>query len=184
MIEVTVNGNTLDVLRKELADFIGVTAPVLLSLPEVIDGANLQELLTAVDKRLNAEGYDVVVTKRVVKMSFADQKKEEAKAKLRGDLQASLQAGNLAEVAKVAKGDGSPEETPVKPAKSKINGNGSVDATKRKLDCLIRLKALYDSGRKADVNKILADHGGGAKNFAQVPEENFEAINTALEALA
>jgi hypothetical protein len=50
----------------------------------------------------------------------------------------------------------------------------------RKARCVAKLQAMFADGRKADVMKILAEHGGGAKTFAAVAEDKFEPISDAL----
>ena len=58
--------------------------------------------------------------------------------------------------------------------------NPAADLKKR---CIAALQKLYADGHKAEVNKILADFGEGAKNFNVIPDEQFGPINEALEAL-
>ena len=53
----------------------------------------------------------------------------------------------------------------------------------RKARCVAKLQDLFANGKKAEVLKILADYGGGAKTFAAVDEAKFEPISDALEAL-
>lgn len=53
----------------------------------------------------------------------------------------------------------------------------------RKARCVAKLQDLFANGHKAEVLKILAEHGGGAKTFAAVDEGKFELISDALEAL-
>ena len=53
----------------------------------------------------------------------------------------------------------------------------------RKARCVAKLQDLFANGKKAEVMKILAEHGGGAKTFAAVTEDKFEPISEALEAL-
>lgn len=119
------------------------------------DEMSLQELLLYADQRATAEGYEIEVRKPT-----SDTRKEAAKASLRGDV--------------------------VVPIKKKVNGAAAAppeDPTARKARCLLRLQELYGSSRKKEVNQIMKDHGGGLKNFALIPEENFGPIAAALEAL-
>lgn len=60
---------------------------------------------------------------------------------------------------------------------------GTETAAARKARCVAKLQDLFANGKKAEVLKILADHGGGAKTFAAVDEAKFEPISEALEAL-
>jgi hypothetical protein len=53
----------------------------------------------------------------------------------------------------------------------------------RKARCIAKLQALHSADKKAEVMKILADYGDGAKAFGAVPEANFAAISDALAAM-
>lgn len=190
MFEVTITGDSADDIRRKMEEFLGkdTTTPltptgVLASLDQV----PFQDFLVVVEPRLDAEGYDVVKKKPLV----AERKKEEARAKLRGELEASVALGETETKVEEEKTEetGETEEIvpplPVKPAKAAKKVNGPVvDLAKVKAECISRLRDLHTNlTTRPLVNKILADHGGGAKNFTSVPEENFVGIKTALEAL-
>jgi hypothetical protein len=183
-MELTITGDIDEILASmnSFTDKFKASTPltptgVIAELDKIV---GLQELLIAIEARLDAEGYEVVKKKPLV----AERKKEEARAKLRGDL-----VGSLALAETEAKlGETQPEEeapAEPEPAAKKVaakKGNGKTpDITVLKTKCLAKLKSMYDSGRKAEVNKLLAEHGNGAKNFQQVPEENFVAIHDALQ---
>jgi hypothetical protein len=52
-----------------------------------------------------------------------------------------------------------------------------------KARCITLLHDMYSSGKKDIVGKILAEHGGGVKNFGAIPPENFGPISEALRAV-
>jgi hypothetical protein len=182
-MELTITGDIDDIITSMTAFLDKVRKPedstpsgIISQLDKVV---GLQELLIAIEARLDAEGYEVVKKKPLV----AERKKEEARAKLRGDLVGSLALAETEAEAEEAKPEEAPAE-PEPPAKKVAakKGNGKTpDITVLKTKCLAKLKSMYDSGRKAEVNKLLAEHGNGAKNFQQVPEENFVAIHDALQ---
>jgi hypothetical protein len=146
-----------------------------------LDELSLQEVLLYADKRATAEGYEIEVSKPGAGKaggSLADQRREEARAKLRGELEGSLKEGD--------KGTTEPEqepgpETEAKPKKAKKNGAGAhVDVDELKAKTIILLQDLFGSHKK-DVMKILADHGGGLKNFAAIPAAKFPEIAAAVQ---
>jgi len=175
-MELTINGDIDDIIASmsSFLDKVKASTPLTpTGLIAELAQVDLQSLLVTLEGRLDAEGYEIVKKKPLL----ADRKKEEARAKLRGDLTASVAVGETE--AEAPEGGSTP--LPVQPKKAKGNGSGKVDGKVLKDKCLAKLKAMYDSGRKAEVNKLLADHGNGAKNFQQVPEENFVAIHDALQ---
>lgn len=164
---VTITGNSIEELHSNLSDL--VPRPPENSI-DLFDRMGLEDLLLYVDKRCQEAGYEMEV-----KQNPAERKKEEARAKLRGDLEESVKQ----EEAKAE------EEAPVpekKAAPKKGNGKADTDA-QRKAQCIRTLQKLYADGRKTEVNKILADFGEGAKNFNVIPEEKFGLIKDAIEAL-
>jgi hypothetical protein len=175
MIRVEIEGNNV----VDVMDTMQTMVPYK-TQENILLGMTLQELLLYTDQRCQAEGYEMEVTRNP-----AERKKEEARAKLRGDLEASLddaQKANLEEIKKVLTED-EPEPAPKKVvAPKKTNGKGETDA-QRKAQCIRVLQQLYANGRKAEVNKILADYGDGAKNFNTIPEDKFGGIKEAIEAL-
>ena len=138
---------------------------------EKLEDMSLQELLLYTSQRAEAEGYDMEV-----KRPLATARKEDARAKLRGDLEASVKA------AEIAPYEDEEAEKP-KPKKAKAKANGKESSADLKKRCIAALQKLYAEGHKAEVNKILADFGAGAKNFNTIPDEQFGPINEALEAL-
>jgi hypothetical protein len=156
--------------------------PGELSPETILDAVSLQELLLYTSQRAEAEGYDMEV-----KRPPATARKEEARAKLRGELEESVKLGEEEKPFKPdldanKKAKTAPVPGPeAKPKKAKANGKeSSADLKKR---CIAALQKLYAEGHKAEVNKILADFGAGAKNFNAIPDEQFGPINEALEAL-
>lgn len=179
---------TFEEIREEMRRLIGSESDATL------DDMPLQELLAYAGKRAEAEGYDFEVIKpgdRI--LSVAEQKREEARAKLRGDLEDSLKITKAEESRAAPGGEGPKVETPAeepkkgkaKAVKIKAGGNGAAESpADMKVRCMERLHELFNKEqRKADVMKILADHGGGAKNFSVIPEEAYGPISEALAAL-
>jgi len=194
VIELT---GTLDEIKAEMRRIIGTEEDTLADMP-------LQELFAYTGKRAEAEGYDFEVIKPTAErtLSAAEQRREEARAKLRGDLEASIKAetrvaektqAEKPEESKEAPGGEGPKEEP-KPKKGKAAmakaamakaGNGALEMpAEMKQRCMDRLHQLFNAeNRKADVMKILTEHGGGAKNFSAIPDEAYGPISEALAAL-
>lgn len=149
----------------EIDTLLGNRAPASDETP-----ADFQTVVASFGIRCESEGYDFEIWKKgerpepEKKTSQAEAKKEEARAKLKDDLKASL------------------NEAPVSETPKKAKKNGAEDPEAVKTQTIARLHHLFND-HKAAVMKILADHGGGAKNFNAVPPENFVAIRTALEQL-
>jgi len=164
---------------------------------EYINGVEFQSLLIQIGDRVEAEGYEMEVwkkgerdTKPIEELPQAARKKEEARAKLRGDLVASLaEATHATTVVKdeieieVAPVEETPPEVKTKvKAKAKTNGKAETpDALKART--IIKLQELYSAGKKAEVNKLLAQYGDGSKTFSSIPAEQFAAIAEAAEAI-
>ncbi len=163
---------------------------------EYINGVEFQSLLIQIGDRVEAEGYEMEVrkkgerdTKPVEELPQAARKKEEARAKLRGELVASLaEATHATTVVKdeieveVAPVEETPPEVKAKKAKVKTNGKAETpDALKART--IIKLQELYSAGKKAEVNKLLAQYGDGSKTFSSIPAEQFAAIAEAAEAI-
>jgi hypothetical protein len=162
----------------------------------ILDGLSLQELFAYTGQRAEAEGYDFEVLRPGEKrhMTAAEQKREEARARLRGDLEASLKVETKPEPEPEPEEEEpepkkAPHTTPKGKAKTKTaaNGNGAgpvESAADMKLRCMDRLHHLFNNeGKKAEVMKILTDFGGGAKNFSSIPEADYGPISEALAAL-
>lgn len=148
---------------------------------DLIDTMDFQALAGRFAKRAEAEGYDFeLVSAKDRPMSAAEARKAAARAALRGDLEASVNEMN-AGADKVEEADPTVE---VKPAK-KGKANGKTETPEEmKARCITKLHDLYGTeGGKAVVGKILADHGGGVKNFGAIPPEKFGPIAEALRAL-
>ena len=164
-IRFEITGNDMD----EILATVATMVPEAKS--EKLENMSLQELLLYTSQRAEAEGYDMEV-----KRPPAIAKKEEARAKLRGDLEASLKQEE-------AKAEEPEPEAPVKKTAPKKGNGKSVSDADRKAQCIKVLQQLYANGRKTEVNKILADFGEGAKNFNVIPEDKFGPIHDAIEAL-
>src|SRR5262245_37975805 len=94
----------LDDIKNEMRRFLGADTSAL-------DEMTLQEVLTYASKRASAEGYDFEVSKVGDKpLSAADQRREDARAKLRGDLEASIKAEETAKQEVKAVEEPAPEE--------------------------------------------------------------------------
>jgi hypothetical protein len=179
-IELT---GTLEEIQTEMKKFIGNDNSAL-------DDMTLQEVLTYASGRATAEGYDFEVIKPGDRLlSAAEQRREEARAKLRGDLEASLKGTSKTEEPKLEPTPepkkAEPKKAEPKKAEPKSNGAKAAETPEQRKDrCLERLMDLYTDPKMVPVvRKILAEHGDGAKNFRVVPEENFEKISAVLEAL-
>ena len=169
-IRLEIEGDSINDVMTTIKDMLpeGATSPAA-----PLDAMTLQELLLYVDQRCQAEGYEMEVTRHP-----AASRKAEARNKLRGDLEESLKL----EEAKSKPSEPEPDVAPAKAKKAKANGK-AADTTKDKATCIKILQDLYASGHKAEVNKILADFGNGAKNFNVIPEDQFGPILGAIEAL-
>lgn len=72
MIEVTITGDTVDDICRKMEEFIGKpTTTTSRGAWEVVNAADLQELLVAIDARLYAGGYAVIKTKRFLEKRTA-----------------------------------------------------------------------------------------------------------------
>lgn len=139
---------------------------------------DFQVAVAAFGSLCESEGYDFEVWKKGERPEqedkrpkVADAKREEARAKLKDDLTSSLKAVETV------------SETAPAPAKGKAKKNGSAeDPEAFKAKTILRLHELFDKNKVA-IMKILAEHGGGAKNFNAVAAENFSAIGQALAKL-
>jgi hypothetical protein len=220
-ITVTIVANDVDHLHSVLNGMLPGAGPVT-----TIGNIPLQELLMQVSQRCEAEGYEMEAwkigereTTPVNPSSPAERKKAEARAKLRGELVASLAEATHATSAvreeiendvvpetnqpdpeTLPEANGSPEQagedTPTAPAKVRktrskaVNGSANVNLASadetpdaRKARIILRLQELYSGGRKADVNKLLAQFGNGTKTFSSIPAEQFGPIAEAVDAL-
>ena len=144
---------------------------------DIIATMDFQELAARFGARAEAEGYEVeIISSKDRPLSAAEARKAAARAALRGELEGSLKE---AEAEK-------PEADPtveVKPAK-KAKTNGKTETPEEmKARCITALHDMYSAGKKDVVGKILADHGGGVKNFGAIAPENFGPIAEAIRAL-
>ena len=131
---------------------------------KTLDEMPLESFLLYAAERCEREGYEMEVYKKGSKtLSPTEAKREEAKAALKSDLEASL----ALETAK--------EDEPKKAKKAKANGKAETD-DQRKDRCVRRLQDLYPN-HKTDVMKILADFGEGVKSFNAIPADKFEKIS-------
>jgi hypothetical protein len=175
-----------------------VMASMIATLPptaptDAIATMDFQSLMIRVGERVEAEGYDMEVWKKGSRpepeLAPSEKKKEEARAKLRGELVASLaDATHAASVVKEevkAEVEAAPK-IPLKPKKVKAapatNGKTESDE-ERKQRIIGQLQEMYTAGRKADVNKLLSEYGDGTRTFSAIPAEKFVQIEAALETL-
>jgi hypothetical protein len=176
-----------------------VHASMIAALPpstptDFIAEMDFQSLMLRVGERAEAEGYDMEVWKKGSRpepeLAPSEKKKEEARAKLRGELVASLAEGvhataSVKEEIKQEFEAGTEDKpaTPKQPAK-KAKGNGKPETDEqRKQRIIVQLQEMYTAGRKADVNKLLSEYGDGTRTFSAIPAEKFKAIESALETL-
>jgi hypothetical protein len=165
--------------------------------------APFQDLLLAVGQRVEEEGYEMEVWKKGERetkpaSTGTDRKKEEARAKLRGELVASLAEATHAtapvkeEIEEAFDGEVKAEAVdpveelpkPPKKARAAKTGNGKAEtADQIKARTIIKLQELYSAGKKAEVNKLLAQFGEGSKTFSSIPADQFVAIAEAAEAI-
>jgi hypothetical protein len=145
---------------------------------DIIATMDFQELAARFGERAEAEGYDFeLISAKDRPLSAAEARKAAARAALRGELEGSLKE------AEAEKPEADPTVEPAKPAK-KGKANGKTETPEEmKARCITALHDLYSSGKKDVVGKILAEHGGGVKNFGAIPPENFTPISEALRAL-
>jgi hypothetical protein len=152
-----------------------------------------QEIMVLIGERAEAEGYDMEVWQKGSRpepeLPLAEKKKEEARAKLRGELVASLAEATHAAApvkAEVEAEMEAPKPTKAAPRKTaaKPASNGKTESDEeRKQRIIVQLQEMYTAGRKADVNKLLAEYGKGTRTFSAIPAEEFKAIESALETL-
>ena len=165
---VTIVGDDIEELHDALSSLVPSPPEKII---DVFDKMGLEELLLYASKRCEEAGYEFEVKK-----PLAVAKKEEARAKLRGDLEASVKQEE-------SKAEEPEEPAPAKKAAPKKTNGKAVSDADRKAQCIKTLQKLYADGHKAEVNKILADFGEGAKNFNVIPEDRFGPIHEAIEAL-
>ena len=200
---ITITADNIDGLHANLRDLLPHQLPA-----DVLRDMDIESLLIRVADRLESEGYEMEAwkkgerdTKPAEELPPAARKKEEARAKLRGDLAASLadandkMRGDLNAIAEathapaVVKEDVDPaEETPpevkAKKTKAPAKANGKAETPDAlKARTIIKLQELYSAGKKAEVNKLLAQYGDGSKTFSSIPAEQFGPIAEAAEAI-
>ena len=206
---VTITADSVEQLQTNMRDMLPGGDPI----HDVILIMPFQDLLLLVGQRVDDEGYEMEVWKKGERetspapSTVTERKKEEARAKLRGELSDSLdKAGrtlredlvaSLAEATHAtapvkdeieAEVEAAPEaEELPKPKRgrpAKTTGNGKAEtADQLKARTIIKLQELFSAGKKAEVNKILAQFGEGQKTFSSIPAEQFEAIAQAAEAI-
>lgn len=191
-IKIEIEGSDVAAVQKQMRDLLPAGDD------KGLGEFTLQELIAFVEKRAATEGYDLTIALPGERKSPAEQRKADARAKLRGQLEDSIAAHN-AEV-KPEKDDGKstgtpePGDTPAeeqpkatKGKKGKAtapagNGKGETD-DERKSRVIDKLVTLFNGGHKAEVNKILAEHGNGAKTFSVIPADQFGPIDEAVSAI-
>jgi hypothetical protein len=176
-LELVINADhphELEEAIKELAaSLLGRATP--LSVEEHLDKARAL---------LAGQGMDVRVVSKA-KMNAASASAAAAAAPVTGPNEETAEDGS----AEAAEPQDEPEVAKAKkkrggqPKLSKEDAAEALSAetpAARKARCVAKLQAMFADGRKADVMKILAEHGGGAKTFAAVAEDKFEPISDAL----
>jgi hypothetical protein len=183
-IVITVQGDTIEEVHERLR---GMLPP---AETQGFDDIPFQELLLKIDARVDAEGYEMDVWKKGSRpepeLPPSEKKKEEARAKLRGDLVASLAEATHATSVVKDEVEAEVEEKPVpkQPAKkAKSNGKSAESDEDRKKRIIVQLQDMYTAGRKTDVNKLLTEYGQGTRTFSAIPAEKFKDIEAALETL-
>jgi hypothetical protein len=144
---------------------------------------SVEDLLAELRSKLADQGMAV----RVVSKDKQDAAKED-QAPTKKSKKAEAPA-ETPETAETPEGEETSAPPPPKKSRKGLSKDEAGDAlseespTARKARCVAKLQALFADGKKAEVMKILADHGEGAKTFAAVPEGKFGAISKALEGI-
>jgi hypothetical protein len=176
-IELKIVGASFAEILEDVIDISPVKTP-----QQVLDGISLQDLLAYVTQRADGEGFDIAATKK--SLSAADKRKEEARAKLKGDLEGSVAQTKVSTPEEDAQPDATttPEIVEAKKAAAtkKVNGTKSETPEQMKERVVMSLQELFAKGKKAEVKRILANFGDGAKNFHGVPVEKFPEIEKAI----
>lgn len=175
-IELKIVGASFAEILEDVIDISPVKTP-----QQVLDSISLQDLLAYATQRADGEGFDLVATKK--SLSAADKRKEEARAKLKGDLEGSVAQTKVSTPEEDAQPDAVPEveaEAPKKTAPKKVNGAKAETPEQMKERVVMSLQELFAKGKKSEVKRILADFGDGAKNFHGVPVEKFPEIEKAI----
>jgi hypothetical protein len=174
-IKIEIEGANVSAVHQQMKDLLPPAA--------TLSDFSLQELVVLVEKRAAQEGVDLSITLPGDRMSPADQRKAEARAKLRGELEGSLAPETGAETPSLdvepAKAKGK------KDAKSKAAaGNGKTESDEdRKNRLITKLGELFNEktgANKAKVRGLMAEYGDGAKTFAAIPADQFAAIEEAM----
>jgi hypothetical protein len=197
MIEVHIVGLDMNDIKAQVqASFPGTGEPM--SLDEVLEGYSLQEAVAALMMKADKDGYDLTLVR---KGSPAEQKKAEAKAKLRGELVESLKqvAAEVVETkaepeeqaAPVAEEPAAEPEKPAKRTKAKKGTNGAAEAepapespADRKNRCLEKMRTMWSSHKKEIEGIAKKFAGGDTRRFVLLPEEAFEGISKELEGIS
>jgi hypothetical protein len=189
MIELKFTGSTMDVIRQSVLDAFPPPTPA-----QELQEMTLQEVIAIASAMAEKTGYEVTLGKKGKTVS--EQKKEEARAKLRGDLVESLKVEGKSEVPSspepvsppVSPANGSAELPP--PAQTKSAGPSPKAAVKaedpaaRKTRCIEAMKKLYKTN-KAEIDKLALKYADGdTRRFALLPDGTFEAIAKDLEAVS
>jgi hypothetical protein len=187
---LTLAADSVEQLHQNMRDMIGDAPAPAAPAPKELP---FQEFMVLVDKRLEAEGYDMDLWKKgdrpEPELSPAEKRKEEARAKLRGDLKASVvhEADAVKDAVEKEMADATPDELPKikKMRVKKEAGNGKGESAEDLKQRMIKeLGALYATDKhKADVRKILAEFGEGNKTFAAIPAERFAEIEEVVRGL-
>jgi len=167
MIRIEIEGSDIDAVHASMRSLLPPQAATL-------DDYTLQELVALIEKRARADDVDISITMPGDRKSPAEQRKAEARAKLRGELEESL------------KQEEPTLEEPVKPAKKAAKkANGPAESEEdRKARLSKRLVDLFNAGagaNKAAVRKLLADYGDGAKTFSGIDASRFVEIGEAMD---
>lgn len=191
MIKIEITGEDMETVKAQAGTVFGVSASM--SLEDVLEGYSLQEIIAGVVVRADAEGYDLSIVR---KGSPAEQKKAEAKAKLRDELIGSLKQVNtevetVQEAVKVEPDEEPVQAEPEKPAKKVRKAKGSNGAAEaepasetpaaRKDRCLEKMRVMWPTNKKAIEALAKKYANGDTRRFVLLPEEKFEAISAELE---
>jgi len=194
---VTITAGNIGELHANIMDMIPFSDATI----DAIKASDFQELIVKVAERCETEGYEMEVWKKGERetapapSTVTERKKEEARAKLRGELVASLAEATHATApvkdeieaeveALVPEADPVEELPKAKKPRAAKTGNGKAETVDQiKARTIVRLQELYSAGKKSEVNKILAQFGEGSKTFSSIPAEQFSAIAEAAEAI-
>jgi hypothetical protein len=175
-IKIEIEGANVSAIHQQMKDLLPPAA--------TLSDFSLQELVVLVEKRAAQEGVDLSITLPGDRMSPADQRKAEARAKLRGDLEDSLKEETApVETPEPVKGKGEKPKT----AKAKTTNGKAESDEDRKNRLISKLGELFNEktgANKAHVRKLMAEYGDGAKTFATIAADQFATIEEAMAKVA